>query len=361
MTHTLFDPIKIGSIDAPNRIFVAPCTRLRCDKSFTPVPMMAKYYAQRASSGLIISEATGISQEGLGMPFAPGIWRDDQVEAWKPITEAVHKADGRMLCQLWHMGRIVLSAYNNGKPPVSASATKAPGLAYAPDMSRQEYDTARPLEISEVPRVLDDYALAAENAKKAGFDGVQLHAANGYFIDQFIRDGSNHRTDDYGGPIENRLRLLGEVTQRLIDIWGKDSTHVRLSPNGDSQGVNDSNAVDTFTKAAALLDSLGIASLELREPPLDGTFGRSELPPIAPEIRKAFSRTLILNSDYDQKRAEKEMAAGVADVISFGRTYIANPDLVERFKANASLNQDVMKTWYSRGPEGYLDYPTMGE
>lgn len=359
MTHTLFDPIEIGAVKAPNRIFVAPCTRLRCDENFTPTAMMAQYYAMRASSGFIISEATGISQEGLGMPFGPGIWRDDQVEAWKPIAKAVHDAGGRIMCQLWHMGRLVPSAFLDGKPPVSSSATKAPHKGYNPDMSRTEYDVARPLQLDEFPRILNDYGHAAENAKKAGFDGVQLHAANGYFIDQFIRDGSNHRADQYGGCTENRLRLLGEVTQRLIDIWGADKVHVRLSPNGDSQGVNDSNAIDTFTKAAALLDKLGIASLELREPPLDGTYGKSEQAPIAPEIRKHFSRTLILNSDYLQERAEQEMKAGVADAISFGRTYIANPDLVERFKASAPLNQDDMKTWYSRGPEGYLDYPLM--
>lgn len=360
MTHTLFDPIDIGSITAPNRIFVAPCTRLRCDENFTPLSMMAEYYAMRASSGFIISEATGISQEGLGMPYAPGIWRDDQVEAWKPITKAVHDAGGRIMCQLWHMGRLVPSAFLDGKMPVSASATKAPYKGYNPDMSRTEYDIARPVELDEFPRILDDYGHAAENAKKAGFDGVQLHAANGYFIDQFIRDGTNHRTDKYGGSTENRLRLLGEVTQRLINVWGADNVHVRLSPNGDSQGANDSNAIDTFTKAAALLDGLGIASLELREPPLDGTYGQSEQPPIAPEIRKHFSRTLILNSDYLQERAEQEMKVGVADAISFGRTYIANPDLVERFKARAPLNSDDMKTWYSRGPKGYIDYPTMG-
>ena len=359
MGNTLFDPIKIGAIEAPNRIMVAPCTRLRCDSEFTPVPIMAEYYAQRVTSGLIISEATGISQEGLGMPFAPGIWREDQVEAWKPVTEAVHKKDGRIICQLWHMGRLVPSAYNDGAAPISSSATTGPGKAYAPDMSRQPFDEARPLEAHEVPRLLDDYALAAENAKKAGFDGVQLHAANGYLLDQFIRDGVNFRTDDYGGPIENRIRLLGEVTQRLIDVWGADCTHVRLSPNGDSQGVNDSNPVETFTKAAGLLDGLGIASLELREPPLDGTFGQGELPAISPDIRKAFSRTLILNSDYDQERAEEEMAKGVADAISFGRPYIANPDLVERFKARAMLNKDDMKGWYGRDGVGYTDYPLM--
>ncbi len=257
------------------------------------------------------------------------------------------------------MGRLVPAAFNGGNLPVSSSATTGPGKAYAPDMSRQPYDQARPLELDEFPRLLDDYSKAAENAKKAGFDGVQLHAANGYLIDQFIRDGVNFRTDEYGGSVENRLRLLGQATQRLIDVWGTECTHVRLSPNGDSQGVNDSNPIDTFTKAAALLDGLGVASLELREPPLDGTYGQSELPPIAPDIRKHFSRTLILNSDYDQARAEREMAAGVADAISFGRTYIANPDLVERFKANAELNADDMRTWYGRGPEGYIDYPAM--
>jgi 2,4-dienoyl-CoA reductase-like NADH-dependent reductase (Old Yellow Enzyme family) len=356
---SLFDPITIGAIEAPNRIFMAPLTRLRADFSHTPQPLMAQYYQQRAKAGLIIAEATGISKEGLGFPTAPGVWLDEHVEGWKLITEAVHSAGGRIILQLWHMGRLVLKDYNDGKPPVSSSATQAPEKAYAPDGSRKPYDEARPLRLDEIGRLLDDYALAAENAKRAGFDGVQLHAANGYLIDQFIRDGVNFRDDAYGGPIENRIRLLGEVVQRLIDIWGKEYVHVRLSPNGNTQGVNDSNPQETFPAAAALLDKIGIASLELREPPMDGTFGKSEYPPIAPAIRKNFSRTLILNSDYLPDRAMKTMEEGLADAISFGRTYIANPDLVERIKQNAPLNKDNIKTWYIPGPEGYIDYPTL--
>ncbi len=360
-TPGLLDPIAIGALECPNRVIVAPCTRLRCDADFTPVPMMIEYYKRRVTSGMTITEATGISRQGLGMPFAPGIWTDRHVEGWKPVTEAVHEAGGRIICQVWHMGRIVLSAYNDGKPGISSSATTAPGKAYAPDMSRVPYEEARPLPLDEIPRLIDDYGHAAENAKKAGFDGVQLHSANGYLLDQFIRDGVNFRDDDYGGPIENRIRLMGEVTQRLVDIWGANRTHVRFSPNGESQGVNDSTPVATFTAAAELLERLGVASLELREPPPDGTFGASDVPPVSLDIRKVYSGTLILNSDYDRAKAEAAMADGVADAISFGRPYIANSDLVERIRRNAAWNEDNMKTWYVRGQDGYLDYPTLDE
>lgn len=361
MANSLFDPIKIGAIQCPNRIFMAPLTRMRGTQENVPTPMMGEYYSQRAAAGLVISEATGISREGLGMPCVPGLWHEDQTKAWQPVVDSVHQAGGRIIAQLWHMGRIVLSDYNDGKPPISSSATQAPGRAYSPTMERKPYEVARALEVSEVPRILDDYGIAAENAKKAGFDGIQLHAANGYFIDEFLRDGTNLRTDEYGGAIENRIRLLGEVVARLVKIWGKEYVSVRLSPNGDTQGCNDSNPQKLFPAAAALLDKIGIASLELREPPMDGTFGKAEHPPIAPTIRKEFSGPLILNSDYDLARAEATMAEGIADAISFGRTYLANPDLVERFRQRAALNPDNIKTWYTRGPAGYTDYPPMNE
>ena len=358
MAKNLFDPITIGAIKAPNRIFMAPLTRLRADKTHTPVPMMAQYYRQRASAGLIISEATGISQEGLGAQNAPGIWLDRHVEAWKNITDEVHKAHGRFICQLWHMGRLVPQAMNDGKPPVSSSPTKAPGHTRL-NGERQPYDQARALAIDEIPRIIDDYEHAARNAQKAGFDGIQLHAANGYLVDQFIRDNCNFRDDDYGGSVENRLRLLGEITQRLIAVWGADKVSVRLSPNGEVQGANDSAPQEIFTRAAALLNQASIASLELREPDFNSSFAKAEHPPIAPAMRKAFDGILILNSDYDFARATKTLIDNDADAISFGRPYIANPDLVERFEKGASLNQDDIKTWYIPGPQGYIDYPTM--
>lgn len=354
---SLFDPITIGAIACPNRILMAPLTRGRASAEHVPSAMMAEYYAQRASAGLIISEATGISPQGLGWPYAPGLWTDEQAAAWQPVTQAVHEAGGRIIAQLWHMGRIVHPSFPGRSQPVSASATTAPGKAHTYE-GRMPFAEARPLEASEVPQLLADYARAASNAMAAGFDGVQVHAANGYLIDQFLRDGSNFRTDAYGGPIENRIRLLREVVERVAATVGADRTGVRLSPNGESQGVNDSNPEALFPAAAAALDGIGIAHLELREPPLDGTFGRGERPPIAPLIRAAFSRVLVLNSDYTLARATADIASGLADAISFGRPFLANPDLPHRLALGLALNPDDMKTWYSQGPAGYIDYPT---
>jgi len=356
---TLFDPITIGAIEAPNRMFMAPLTRCRSTMEHVPTPIMGEYYAQRAGAGLIISEATGISQQGLGTPFAPGIWNEAQTEAWKPVIEQVHQAGGRIICQLWHMGRIVHPDFLDGEKPVSASATTAPGSVrtYA---GKRDYVEARPLEISEIPGLLDDYQNAAENARKAGFDGVQLHGANGYLIDQFIRSGTNLRTDEYGGSAENRVRLLGEVTRRLVDVWGSDRVSVRLSPNGDSQGADDATPVETFTTAAKLLDDIGIAFLELREPPAHGTYGNTDVPAVSPDIRPVFKGPLVLNSDYFYDNATEALAENRADAISFGRTFMTNPDLPERFRSGAELNPiDFSPTWYSQGAEGYTDYPTM--
>lgn len=353
---TLFEPLTLGATTAPHRIFMAPLTRGRASREHVPSELMVSYYSQRASAGLIITEATGISEEGLGWPYAPGIWSDAQVQAWKPVVEAVHQAGGRIHLQLWHMGRIVHPSFLHGATPVSASATTAPGSAHT-YAGKQPYEEARPLTLKEIPRLLDDYEKAARNAMAAGFDGVQIHAANGYLIDQFLRDNSNFRTDAYGGSVENRIRLLLEVTQRVVDTVGAERTGVRLSPNGDSQGVNDSAPETLFSAAAAGLERIGIAYLELREPGFDGTFGKADRPPVHPVVRKAFSRTLILNSDYTLAKAEAALAAGEADAITFGRPFLANPDLPRRLKERLALNKDVMATWYSRGPEGYVDYP----
>ncbi|CAN5353111.1 alkene reductase [soil metagenome] len=354
---SLFDPLTFGAFEAPNRIFMAPLTRGRATREFVPTPIMAEYYAQRASAGLIITEATGISVEGLGWPYAPGIWTQEQVEHWKPVTEAVHRAGGRIALQLWHMGRIVHPSYLGGAAPVSSSATSAPGQTHT-YQGKQSYTQARPLRLDEIPRLLDDYETAARNAVAAGFDGVQLHAANGYLIDQFLRNNANLRDDAYGGSIENRIRLLTEVTQRLVETVGADRTGVRLSPNGNSQGVNDSDPEPLFSAAGAALDTLKIAFLELREPPLDGTFGKADRPPVHPVIRRAFKGALVLNSDYSKVRAQAALDAGEADAITFGRAFLANPDLPRRLADHLPLNADVQATWYSQGPEGYIDYPS---
>lgn len=359
MTTGLFDPIKLGAIDAPNRVIMAPLTRGRSSEGHVPISeLKAEYYGQRASAGLIIAEATGISQEGLGWPSAPGIWSDEQVAAWKPVTQAVHEAGGRIILQLWHMGRLVHSDFLGGAQPVSSSATTAPGQAHTAE-GKKDYVEARALETSEIPRIIADYVHAAKSAMAAGFDGVQIHGANGYLIDQFLRDNSNFRTDEYGGTIENRIRLLREVTQAVADAIGADRTSVRLSPNGETQGADDSDPVALFTAAAAALQDIGIAFLELREIKPYGNFGRTDVPRVSPDIRKVFKGPLVLNQEYDRERADADLASGLADAISFGRPYISNPDLVERLRDGAELTPDNYKSWYSPGPEGYTDYPAL--
>lgn len=353
---TLFDPIKLGSIVCPNRIVMAPLTRGRATREHVPTEIMRTYYAQRAGAGLIVTEGTGISHTGLGWPYAPGIWSAQQVEAWKPVVADVHEAGGRIVCQLWHMGRLVHPSFLGGAAPVSSSATTAPYKAHTYE-GRQLYTEAHALTADEIAATVEDYARAAENAIAAGFDGVEIHGANGYLIDQFLRDGSNRRGDDYGGSIENRIRFLGEVTRAVADTIGADRTGVRLSPNGDSQGVNDSDPHRLFPAAAALLSDIGIAFLELREPPRDGTFGAAEVDPVAPAIRAAFNGPLLLNSDYTLARAEHALEAGEADAISFGRPFISNPDLPDRLAGGLDLAPDNQALWYSNEAQGYIDYP----
>lgn len=356
---SLFDPISLGTVNAPNRVLMAPLTRARSSPDHVPASaLMAEYYCQRASAGLIISEATGISQEGLGWPSAPGIWNNEQVEAWKPITDAVHAAGGRIILQMWHMGRLVHPDFLSGAQPISASATTAPGKAHTAS-GKQLYVEARALKLEEIPRLIADYVHAAKNAIAAGFDGVQIHAANGYLIDQFLRDNSNFRDDAYGGKVENRIRLLCEVVQGVVDAIGGDRTSVRLSPNGNSQGCDDTDPIPLFTAAAAALQSIGIAFLELRDVKSYGSFGTTDVPRISPEIRKVFHGPLVLNQEYTRELADADLASGLADAISFGRPYIANPDLVERLRVGAELTPDNFRTWYMTGSEGYTDYAVM--
>jgi len=357
---SLFDPIRIGDLDCPNRIFMAPLTRGRATREGVPTAIMGDYYAQRAAAGLIISEGTGMSREGLGWPFAPGLWTDAQVEGWKPVLEQVHRAGGRIIAQLWHMGRLVHPDFLDGAAPLSASASTAPMVAHTFD-GKKPYEEARAATVDDIRRTVDDFASAARNAMAAGFDGVQLHGANGYLIDQFLRDGTNRREDEYGGSIDNRIRLLREVTEALVAEVGAGRTHVRLSPNGEVQGCDDSNPHELFTAAGKTLGELGIASLELREPGNQSSFLATEIEPVSHLIRPHFGGALILNSDYVHDSATDRLAEGVADAIAFGRPFLANPDLVERFRGGAELNQPNPRTFYTPGTEGYTDYPALGE
>jgi 2,4-dienoyl-CoA reductase-like NADH-dependent reductase (Old Yellow Enzyme family) len=356
---SLFDPVRFGAIALPNRILMAPLTRGRATREAVPTPLMAEYYAQRASAGLIITEATGISREGLGWPSAPGLWTDAQVEGWKPVTEAVHEAGGRIVAQLWHMGRVVHPDLGGGQP-VSSSATTAPDFAHTYE-GKKPYVEARAATLDDIRRIVADYSSAAGNAIRAGFDGVQVHGANGYLIDQFLRDRANHRIDQYGGPIENRLRFVTEVLTAVGDTIGMERVGIRFSPNILSQGIEDSDPPALFTALARRLEELKVPWIELREPRPGTTFGSVPSEPVSPLMRPLYSGKIALNSDYDGASAQKRLNEGIADAIAFGRTFLANPDLVERIRQGAELNAADSKTFYSGGPRGYVDYPTLDE
>lgn len=360
MHEALFQPVQLGAISAANRILMAPLTRGRADTDAVPSARMAEYYRQRASAGLIISEATAISREGYGWHAAPGIWTEAQTEAWKPVTEAVHQAGGKIVMQLWHMGRIVHSDYLDGQAPLSASATTAPDHAHTPT-GRKPHVEARPATLDDIARTLDDYAAAARNAKAAGFDGVQLHGANGYFIDQFLRLSTNHRDDDYGGSPQNRTRLLRQVLERLVAVWGADRVSVRLSPNGDSQGCDDPDPAAIFSEAARVCQTLQLGFVELRQPGPEGTFGRTDVPKQDALIRSIYTGPLVLNSDYTAAEADADVSSGRCDAVSFGRPFISNPDLPARIRAGAEWapNVNVPQSWYLPGEAGYIDYPAM--
>ncbi|MFC0590203.1 alkene reductase [Novosphingobium aquiterrae] len=360
MHEALFQPLRLGAIEAANRILMAPLTRGRSEAGSVASAMMIEYYRQRASAGLIISEATGISVEGLGWPAAPGIWNEAQTEAWKPVTEAVHQEGGKIVLQLWHMGRIVHPDFLGGAAPVSASATTAPDHAHTPT-GRKPYEQSRAATLADIARIIDDYGRAAENAKAAGFDGVQLHGANGYLVDQFLRAGTNLRDDDYGGSPENRTRFLREVLERLVAVWGKDRVSVRLSPNGDSQGCDDPDPASIFGAAARVCQDAGLGFVELRQPGPEGTFGRTDVPMQDALIRSIYTGPLVLNSDYTAAQAEADVASGRCDAISFGRPFISNPDLPQRIRTGAEWapNVNVPQSWYLPGSAGYIDYPAL--
>ena len=356
---SLFDPLQLGAIALPNRIAMAPLTRARAGLCGIPNALMATYYAQRSSAGLIISEATGISREGLGWPDAPGLWNDEQVDGWKLITEAVHQAGGRIVAQLWHMGRLVHPSLGGGDP-VSASATIAPDFAHT-YQGKKPYTLARAASRDDIKRIIDDYAAAASNAIAAGFDGVQLHGANGYLIDQFLRDGANFRTDDYGGSFDNRLRFVTEVLEAVGAAIGMERVGIRFSPNIATQGVEDSDPPALFTTLAARLEALKVPWIELREAQRPTSAGSIPTARVSPSMRPLYSGAMLLNSDYDGPSARARMAEGIADGISFGRPFISNPDLVHRIAAGAPLSAADEATFYSGGAKGYVDYPALEE
>jgi 2,4-dienoyl-CoA reductase-like NADH-dependent reductase (Old Yellow Enzyme family) len=351
MNHpTLFDPIQVGALRLPNRIIMAPLTRSRASAQRVPNALMAEYYAQRATAGMIISEATSVTSMGVGYADTPGIWSSEQVEGWKLVTQSVHKAGGRILLQLWHVGRISDPMFLDGALPVAPSAIPAAGHV---SLVRplKSFVTPRALELDEIPGIIKAYRKGAENAQIAGFDGVEIHGANGYLLDQFLQDKSNHRTDLYGGPIENRARLLLDITDAVIPVWGAGHVGVHLAPRGDLYDMGDSNPAALFEYVARELGSRRIAFICARE-----SLGANRL---GPALKKAFGGVFIANEKFEQETAEQVLAAQEADAIAFGVLFIANPDLPRRFALNAPLNEPDPSTFYKSGSKGYTDYPIL--
>ncbi|NBO17672.1 MAG: alkene reductase [Proteobacteria bacterium] len=346
---TLFDTLSLGDIGTlPNRIIMAPLTRCRASEERVPNAMMAEYYAQRASAGLILSEATSVDAMGVGYPDTPGIWSDAQVEGWRHVTRAVRAAGGRMLLQLWHVGRISHPHYLDGNLPVAPSALAAEGHV-SQLRPKAPHPVPRALELSEIPGIVEAFRRGAQHAKDAGFDGVEIHSANGYLLDQFLQDKTNQRTDAYGGSVQNRARLLLEATDAAISVWGAGRVGVHLSPRGDMHSMGDSDPLATFGYVAKELGARKIAFLCAREHTGPGRIG--------PELKALFGGTYIANEGFTAETAAQVLAAGEADAVAFGKLFIANPDLPERMRMGAALNKPNPSTFYSKGPEGYTDYP----
>jgi len=365
----LFDPLKLGALSLPNRIVMAPLTRSRATPDGrVPTRLQLDYYVQRASAGLIISEATSVTPMGVGYAATPGIWSDEQTREWKKITDAVHAAGGRMVLQLWHVGRVSDPVFLNGALPEAPSAIRPKGFVSLVRPQR-EFVTPRALETEEIPGIVAAYKRGAENAQKAGFDGVHVHGANGYLLDQFLQDSSNHRSDAYGGPIENRARLMLEVADAAIQVWGADRVGMHLAPRADSHDMGDSDRVSTFTYVARELGKRRLGWIAAREAQIgpDTKLVDSQGKPreiqnresIGPLIKRAFGGPLIANEGFTQASADKALAEGNADAVAFGKLFISNPDLVERFARHAPLNDWDTATFYAGGEKGYVDYPAL--
>ncbi len=351
MTTTLFEPVKMGDWELPNRIVMAPLTRCRAPER-TPSALMVEYYVQRASAGLILSEATSVTPMGVGYPDTPGIWSDGQVAGWQAVTSAVHKAGGRMILQLWHVGRISHPDYLGGELPVAPSAVKPNGHVSLLRPQR-DYVVPRALRLEELPGIVEDYRRGAVNAMRAGFDGVEVHGANGYLLDQFLQDSTNQRTDAYGGNVENRARLLLEVTDAVVSVWGAGKVGMHLSPRGDSNNMGDSNPANTFGYVAEQLGMRQLAFIFTRESAASSR--------ISPELKRRFGGMLIANEGFTGETAAQELASGQADAVAFGKLFIANPDLPHRLRHGLPLNPPHPETFYGYGladpRQGYVDYP----
>lgn len=359
-SSSLFTSVRLGALAAPHRIFMAPMTRDRAPGEI-PTEVMVQYYAQRASAGLIITEATQVSPRGIGYPDTPGIYTQQQEDGWRHIVDAVHAADGRIVLQLWHVGRVSHPSYQpNGELPVAPSAIAIEGSQIYTPGGMKDFPTPRALDRDEIPGIVDEFANGAAHAKAAGFDGVEIHGANGYIIDQFLRDGSNHRTDAYGGAIENRLRFMREVVGAVVDVFGGDRVGIRVSPTNPYNGMSDSEPRHTFVAVAAALSRFGLAYMHINGG-TPGTDDAVKASAFAPQMRQEFRGPIILNGGYDARSGAEAIDAGVADAIAYGVPFLANPDLPARLREGAAFNPPRVDTFYTPGPEGYTDYPSLAE
>ena len=355
----LLSPVRLGDLELSNRMVMAPMTRNRAGEGNVPTDLVAAYYAQRASAGLIVTEATPVEPRGHGYPRIPGLYTDRQEEGWREVAAAVHGEGGRIFSQLWHCGRISHPRTQpEGRRPVAPSQIRPDGSIQTDD-GEKSFVPPRALETGEVGEVVGHFGRAARRAREAGFDGVELHGANGYLVDQFLRDGTNRRDDRYGGSLDGRVRFLAEVTDALVEAWGPDRVGVRLSPLNPFNDMSDSDPAATFGAAAEVLGERGIAYLHVVEPDADGHEGEEH--PVVTRMREAFGGTVILNGGYDRDRAERAVLSGRADLVSFGKLFLANPDLPERFARGLPLNEPDPSTFYGGGAEGYIDYPTWEE
>jgi N-ethylmaleimide reductase len=354
----LFTTLQIGDIELPNRIVMAPLTRNRAGKGNVPTALNAEYYVQRASAGLIITEATQVSPQGVGYPLTPGIHSAEQIAGWKLVTDAVHKHGGRIFLQLWHVGRISHpSLQPNAELPVAPSPIAAAGEAQTYE-GPKPFVTPRALELEEIPGIIEQFRQAAKNALEAGFDGVEIHGANGYLPDQFLRDGTNKRTDPYGGSVENRARLVLEITEAVVGVWGGKRVGIRLSPSGTFNDMYDSNPQATFGYVIEALNRFDLAYLHLVESgEADLRHGGTAVP--TSYFRSIYKGHLLVNSNYDRQKGDAAIASGTADFVSFGVKFLANPDLPERLRLNAELNQPDFATFYGGTAKGYTDYPAL--
>jgi len=350
MTSPLLRPLQLGALTLPNRIVMAPLTRKRAGATRVPNAMMAEYYAQRAGAGVIFSEATSISPQGVGYPGTPGLWSQAQVAGWRGVTDAVHAAGGRMISQLWHVGRISDPELLDGALPVAPSAIKPKGTVSLLRPKR-EFVVPRALETDEIPGIVDDFRRGAQNAKAANFDAAEVHGANGYLIDQFLQDSTNKRTDRYGGSVENRARFLFEIVDAVVDVWGATRVGIHLNTRGSDHDISDSNPLATFGYVAEQAKRRGIAFIFVREKEGPGS--------LLGDIKRIFGGPVIANDTMTLEDGERIVAAGTADAVSFGRSYIATPDLAERVRRGVAFNAPDASTFYGDDFRGYTDYPSL--